>query len=162
MRNLSPLMTSGKYDERWVPPRRAFITYEAKDEGWARPLGIGRVVMSPAKLYDVRDRRGALIGYTGWDPTESMGIERVEILSSGMRLYSPRGRGMSPPDLRTVEIETRVLGIDRERYLTWVANLEDAEDLIRTGWITMGEDNMNRMIHSVRERAMNQRIDRRY
>lgn len=36
-----------KFKEKWIPPVERFIEYEQKDEYWAKPLGIGKVIKEP-------------------------------------------------------------------------------------------------------------------
>ena len=151
-----PLMTHGLVDEVWIPPRDPFVTYEASDESWARYCGLGRVVKRLKKLYDVRDEKGDLVGYTSYNPSDTRG-HRLEIPianRAAVRFYQTEP--IQRDEIKTVEVELAYFRIDSETFCTWRCRLVDAEPLVRCGWIKcVGEDNKERFIDNIREKLYN-------
>lgn len=138
--DIPPLQTHGIYDETWVPPKTRWITYEKRDEQWARYCGIGEIVRSLVPLYDVRDEEGKLLGYTRHRPDYN-GFELT------LRKAHPRSRiwfgyrEIKPPDTRCIEVFVQRYGLCGQNFLCWKAQLSDAPDLIECRWIeVIGED----------------------
>lgn len=71
--SINDLSTHGWVTSPWIPPKSnsRFVTYDASDEHWLRPFGLGTVrPMRQVELYDVRDEIGNLIGYSQYSPLD--------------------------------------------------------------------------------------------
>jgi hypothetical protein len=71
--SINDLSTHGWVTSPWIPPKSnsRFVTYDASDEHWLRPFGLGTVrPMRQVELYDVRDEIGNLIGYSQYSPSD--------------------------------------------------------------------------------------------
>lgn len=170
MSNRIGLRSHGLVESRWVPTKGRFTSLEASDEPWARYFGLGKIVTKPMELYDVRDFSGKLIGYSSQDPAKCQypGIKIAVLEEKTVRQCwqealdthsTPANRGV----LRSVEVMTRVIGIDRESFVCWCVRIEDAEALARSYWLKcIGEDKLEKFIWDLRrlkneERYFNER-----
>lgn len=71
--SINDISTHGWVTSPWIPPKSnsRFVTYDASDEHWLRPFGLGTVQpMRQVELYDVRDEVGDLIGYSQYSPSD--------------------------------------------------------------------------------------------
>lgn len=162
-RRIEPLQTHGLTREVWIPPKERFVTYEASDEAWAKPLGLGKVETKPVDLYDVRDQRNKLIGYTSHNPAKYIEEGCMDINVRVADSPSMRRReiwGGEPIDFLKMQpyqtIRLRIYRIDMygHNYWTWVADICDAELLARAEWIKcIGEDHIHRFASELRFRA---------
>ena len=159
-----PLQTSGLLVETWVPPKTRFVTYEKRDEEWARFCGIGHVKTEPAPLYDVRDEQSELIGYTKWNPVDQvktgnpyMRLHVFEDLLDRFDYQWPSGK-VRYKEIKVRDIEVRIgsigFSVSGDFCEVWRARLQDAESLVRCGFIEcLGEDNMEKFCRELRRRA---------
>jgi hypothetical protein len=162
-----PLQTHGITAEFWIPPKERFVTYDASDEAWARPLGYGTVAVKPVDLYDVRDRTKELIGYTAYSPIQYLERGRLDVkirVAEPPRDYSRRelmGFSVSQP-YQNIEVHIYEIDIHGNRFWSWIADIRDAEKLLRAKWLKcIGEDHLESYAHALRRRAWEQQYDRR-
>jgi hypothetical protein len=152
-----PLQTHGRTVKTWQPPHGdRFVEYDSRDEAWMRPLGLGRVVDTPEAMFDVRDERGELVGYTAHDPSRypSTGVMVYVCDPIGPSGY-PSSIGMTRDAERKIEIIAPLFRWpDGEPRIGWRVMLADVPDLIRVKWITvLGEDNIKRAIYDAERKA---------
>jgi len=152
---VKPLQTHGRYVETWVPPVERFVRYERSDERWARPLGIGTVKSELEALYDVRDERRNLIGYTVHNP---MCIRNRPFLTLTYA-ECPSYRRWRPEEIlvraeeREIYLEVVDYGMGNEIFRNWQASLQDSLLLIEMGWVSvMGRDNRHDWEYELRRR----------
>ena len=155
------LRSHGCVESKWVPTKGRFTSLESKDESWARYFGLGKIVTVPMELYDVRDFSGKLIGYSSQDPAKCQypGI-KIAVLEEktvkqcwqeSLATHStPASRGV----LKSIEVTTRVIGIDQERFVCWCVRIEDAEALARSNWFKcIGEDKLEKFCYKLLRRT---------
>jgi hypothetical protein len=162
-----PLQTHGRTVKTWQPPHGdRFTEYDRRDEAWMRPLGLGRIAETPEALFDVRDERGELVGYTihdprDYDPREAM----ICILDpEGPMGFLASDRRVQKPTIRTVTIRVcRWTWPGGEYSIGWRAMLSDVPDLILVKWITvLGEDNIQRAIYDAERKVWERRQNAMY
>ena len=161
-----PLQTHGRTVKTWQPPREdRFVSYDSRDEAWMRPLGLGRIVETPEVLFDVRDERAELVGYTVHDPCR-YGVRGAVVFVSdpiGPSGY-PSSVGMRRDAERKIEIIAPLFRWpDGDPRIGWRVTLADVPDLIRVKWITvLGEDQIERAIYDAERKAWERRRDSMY
>lgn len=141
-----PLQTHGRTVKTWQPPHGdRFLSYDSRDEAWMRPLGLGRIVDTPEALFDVRDERGELVGYTVHDPRdyERRGAIVCILDPDGPCGFLASGRRVEKTHMRTASIMAYLfLWTDGATRIGWRVRPRDVPDLIRVKWIqVLGEDN---------------------
>lgn len=161
-----PLQTHGRTITTWQPPDGdRFTAYDRRDETWMRPLGLGRIVETPEALYDVRDERGELVGYTVHDPSRygARGIVMAVSDPNGPSGY-PASVGMMRDAERKIEIIAPLFRWpDGEPRIGWRVMLADVPDLIRVKWITvLGEDRIKQSIYDAERKVWERSRDAMY
>lgn len=189
MSNYVPLQSHGlkKTKQIWKPPKShsRFWSATKEDEFWMRPLvspgdggkwGTLETVPDeryPVDLYDVRDERGELIGYSEMNPVEYLEFARgmpLQLLVVGTEGLNYCLSKPVEEKYKSVEVHTlqwSAGGSSRERFLCWSVPLHYALRLVETGWIKcIGPDRKNEFFHEVRmkasERAFRMGYDRRF
>lgn len=163
--NYLPLQSHGlcKTVEVWEPPRSGrFVSYDKSDESWMRPLGIGKVVKRPnplllVDLYDVRDEKGDLVGYSELNPIDywNRGTRdlMIGVIDSFPPVYPVR-RFDQTSSVREIRIRISRYSVACEAYLCWQVQLYDAPALIMGKWIkAIGEDRVRELAHKAHQRA---------
>ena len=161
---IKPLQTSGIFEEKWQPPQgEPFIRYEASDEHWCRHFGIGEVVRLPARLYDVRDESGRLLGYSRHDPCGCRyGSLRIPVPYEQREVYFLSIDEAVQPSFDVAEVTTGKFLVWGESFICWQADEPNGRDLIRAGWIIqIGDDRMDEFVREVQMRQSRRRIDYR-
>jgi len=129
-----------------------------------RPLGLGRIVDMPEPLYDVRDERGELVGYTVHNPSQygSRGVV-VEVIDP-ISVRDLRSHYVVRQNRRSIEIIAPLFRWpDSEPRIGWRVMLTDVPDLIRVKWIqVLGEDNIHRAMYEAEYRAMRREDEIRF
>lgn len=159
---MRPLQTHGKYTTRWVPPKAdRFTVYEASDEAWARPLGLGSVEQCLVDLYDVRDERNALVGYTRHNPESyhrrkqfSMWIgSLLDLERPEMRVAQLRHDAFKPDSICRIEIRLVQLVYYGEHFVSWHVPLQYGAELMDAGFLVcIGPDHRDRYVRELRDR----------
>jgi hypothetical protein len=159
---MQPLQTHGQYTSRWVPPKPdRFTVYDAGDEAWARPLGLGSVEQCLVNLYDVRDERNDLVGYTGHNPEAyhsrkqfSMWIGSLQDLEqSEMHVAQMRHDAFKPDSICRIEIRLVQLEYNGEHFISWHVPLQYGAELMAGGFLCcIGPDHRDRYVRELRRR----------
>lgn len=160
---MQPLQTHGQYTSRWVPPKPdRFTVYDAGDEAWARPLGLGSVESCLVSLYDVRDERNDLVGYTRHNPAShyerKLHALHVYCLDCDdyptFRASEDRGVPCEYKPFRTIEIRLIQLAICGEYFIAWHVPLQYGAQLMDAGWLDcIGPDHKSRYVNELRRRS---------
>ena len=168
--NYLPLQSHGlcKTVDVWEPPRSGrFVSYDKSDESWMRPLGIGKVVkklnpLLPVDLYDVRDERGDLVGYSELDPVDyfnrgvrDLMIAAIDSFPRPIQFFRPESDSyMDQMKIRQIHVKASRYSVACENYLCWQVQLYDAPALIMGKWIkAIGEDRVRELAYEVHQRA---------
>lgn len=159
---MQPLQTHGQYTTQWVPPKSdRFTVYDAGDEAWARPLGLGTVEQCLVNLYDVRDERNDLVGYTRNDPVAHYRRHgytlHVHCLDCDdyptFHRKEDRGLPCEPKPFRHIEIRLVQLEVCGERFLSWHVPLQYGAQLMDAGFLAcIGPDHRSRYVAELRQR----------
>lgn len=159
---MRPLQTHGKYTTRWVPPKAGkFTVIEASDEAWAHPLGIGSVEQCLVNLYDVRDERNDLVGYTRHNPEAyhsrkqfSLWIGCLQDLEhSEMRLAQVRHDACRPGGICSIEFRLVEFAYYGQRVVAWHVPLQYGAQLMDAGFLAcIGPDHRSRYVAELRQR----------
>lgn len=159
---MRPLQTHGKYTTRWVPPKAdRFTVYESSDEAWARPLGLGSAEQCLVNLYDVRDERNDLVGYTQHNPESYhkrkqfslwigclQDLEHPEMRFGQVRYDSRRTDSFCRIEIRLVEFVYY-----GERFVSWHVPLQYGAQLMDAGFLAcIGPDHRSRYVAELRQR----------
>lgn len=142
--NYEPLQSHDFHDLVWQPPApERFVSYDCRDESWMRPLGLGSVVKVKRALYDVRDERNELIGYTTHQPSHERPYMGLPFSSVEEPSYWTGDDERPCVQTEMINLRTGYSGVGDKRFVFWQANLSDAPKLIRGRFIqTLGEDNI--------------------
>jgi len=159
---MQPLQTHGQYTSRWVPPKPdRFTVYDASDEAWARPLGLGSVEQCLVNLYDVRDERNDLVGYTQHNPEAYYNRKQFSLWIGSLRdLEYPeiqvaqlRHDAFQPDSICRIEIRLVQFEICGERFISWHVPLQYGAELMASGWLAcIGPDYRDRYVRELRQR----------
>lgn len=159
---MQPLQTHGQYTSRWVPPKSdRFTVYDAGDEAWARPLGLGSVERCLVNLYDVRDERNDLVGYTRHNPEAyhsrkqfSLWIGSLQDMDNPeMRVAQMRHDAFRPDSICHIEIRLVQIAIHGERFISWYVPLQYGAQLMDAGFLVcICPDHKSRYVAELRKR----------
>lgn len=160
---MQPLQTHGQYTTRWVPPKAdRFTVYDAGDEAWARPLGLGSVERCLVNLYDVRDEHNDLVGYTRHNPEAyhrrkqfSLWIGSLQDCEyEKMSVAQTRHDAFRPDSICSIEIRLVQIVISGERFVSWYVPLQYGAELMDAGFLAcIGPDHRSRYVRELRQRA---------
>jgi len=165
-----PLQSHGlcKTVDVWEPPRGGrFVSCDKSDESWMRPLGIGNVVkrpnpLLPVDLYDVRDEKGDLVGYSEWNPVDyynrgsrDLMISAIDTFPRPVQFFRPESDPYTRRDtIREIRIRISRYSVACENYLCWQVQLYDAPALILGKWIkAIGECRVRELAYEAHQRA---------
>lgn len=172
MTDYKPLQTHGlcKTKRVWNPPKLGrFMAADKSDEHWMRPLmmagdggrwGTISVVPDeryPVDLYDVRDERNELIGYSSLNPCDQWNSRWPELVLNVIAPEDRYIRGAITPEescgYKQITIRVTRWRASDEDYVAWQARFSDAFALIRGGWLkVLGTDNIREWEYIMRQK----------
>ncbi len=159
---MQPLQTHGQYATRWVPPKAdRFTVYEPSDEAWARPLGLGSCEQCLVNLYDVRDERNDLVGYTRYNPESYHKRKQFSLWIGSLQdceykkisVAQVRHDAFRPDSICSIEIRLVKIVISGERFVSWYVPLQYGAELMDAGFLAcIGPDHRSRYVAELRQR----------